>query len=80
MDGQLYWATGKHGDELDLAGLVCNHFVADHQPCANPKRGQTGGMTWEQRQWEIRQKERHVEVVLEEWEWSKRRFDEDQAA
>ena len=35
------------GDELNLASLVCN--VADADECINPKKGQTGGETWEDR-------------------------------
>lgn len=33
--------------ELDLAGLVCNETGDDS--CINPKKGQTGGMTWADR-------------------------------
>ena len=73
MDGQLYWATGQKGNELDLAGLVCNQVDA-YSPCNNPLRGQTGGQTWEQRQWELRRMDRFVEVALEEYAWSKDRF------
>jgi hypothetical protein len=42
-----YWATGKPGSELDLAGLVCNRVNDDR--CPNPMKGQTGGDTWEAR-------------------------------
>ena len=49
MGGQHYWATGKPGNELDLAGLVCNKMSPEKQ-CANPCRGQEGGQTWEWRQ------------------------------
>ena len=48
IEGQHYWATGKPGNELDLAGLVCNRVASD-KPCANPLRGHTGGDTWEKR-------------------------------
>jgi len=51
------WINGKHvwrgtgntykDSELDLAGLVCNN-LGNHQ-CINPKKGQTGGQTWEYR-------------------------------
>ena len=42
---QHYWSgTGNKGNELDLAGLVCNN-LGDHQ-CINPVRGQDGGDTW----------------------------------
>ena len=38
IDGQHYWSgTGKLGNELDLAGLVCNK-LADER-CINPVRG-----------------------------------------
>ena len=48
IDGQHYWSgTGKLGNELDLAGLVCNK-LADER-CINPIRGQEGGITWEDR-------------------------------
>lgn len=48
IGGQLYWANGKPGRELDLAGLVCN-IIPTHKPCANPCRGEEGGQTWESR-------------------------------
>jgi sRNA-binding protein len=48
INGQHYWSgTGKKGNELDLAGLVCNK-LANHQ-CINPKRGADGGDTWAKR-------------------------------
>ena len=47
FNGQLRWATGKPGKEIDLAGLVCNR-VNDPR-CINPCNGQDGGQTWEQR-------------------------------
>lgn len=48
IDGQHYWSgTGKKGNELDLAGLVCNN-LGDFQ-CINPKKGHDGGDTWEKR-------------------------------
>lgn len=48
IDGQHYWSgTGKLGNELDLAGLVCNK-LADER-CINPVRGEEGGVTWEDR-------------------------------
>ena len=50
LEGQHYWATGALGNELDLAGLVCNNHGTED--CINPKRGEEGGDTWEQRlQW-----------------------------
>lgn len=42
------WATGKPGNELDLAGLVCNNLGDDR--CINPSKGITGGDTWAKRQ------------------------------
>ena len=48
IDGQHYWSgTGKLGNELDLAGLVCNK-LADEK-CINPVRGEEGGITWKDR-------------------------------
>ena len=48
INGQHYWSgTGKKGNELDLAGLVCNK-LGNHQ-CINPKRGFDGGDTWAKR-------------------------------
>lgn len=48
INGEFFWATGKPGSELDLAGLVCNRFAGD-RPCLNSFRGQDGGDTWEKR-------------------------------
>ena len=48
MEGKHYWAgTGKAGNPLDLAGLVCNKF--GDNTCINPCRGKDGGDTWEKR-------------------------------
>ena len=48
LNGQHYWSgTGKMGNELDLAGLVCNK-LGNHQ-CINPSRGADGGDTWAKR-------------------------------
>lgn len=48
INGEHYWAgTGKKGNDLDLAGLVCNK-LGDYQ-CINPKKGEDGGDTWEKR-------------------------------
>ena len=48
LNGEHYWSgTGKKGNELDLAGLVCNK-LGDHQ-CINPLKGSDGGVTWEAR-------------------------------
>lgn len=48
INGQHYWSgTGKLGNELDLAGLVCNKL--GNFQCINPKRGAEGGDTWTKR-------------------------------
>ena len=48
INGQHYWSgTGKIGNELDLAGLVCNKL--GNFQCINPKRGADGGDTWAKR-------------------------------
>lgn len=48
INGQHYWSgTGKKGNELDLAGLVCNKLGDD--TCINPCVGKDGGDTWEDR-------------------------------
>ena len=48
MEGKHYWSgTGKPGNPLDLAGLVCNRF--GDSTCINPCRGKDGGDTWEKR-------------------------------
>lgn len=48
INGQHYWAgTGVKGNDLDLAGLVCNKLGDDR--CINPCRGMEGGDTWAKR-------------------------------
>ena len=48
INGEHYWSgTGNKGNELDLAGLVCNK-LGDKQ-CINPMKGIDGGVTWEKR-------------------------------
>jgi hypothetical protein len=47
LNGAHHWKTGCKGNELDLAGLVCNRV--NDSNCINPKKGQTGGDTWEKR-------------------------------
>ena len=47
INGQHYWYTGKTGNELDLAGLVCNNH--GDETCINPCAGFEGGVTWEER-------------------------------
>ncbi|BCV01278.1 MAG: hypothetical protein CM15mV41_0890 [Caudoviricetes sp.] len=53
LNGQHMWTgTGQTGNELNLAGLVCNNLRKedpDYSKCINPMRGQTGGDTWEYR-------------------------------
>ena len=39
--------TAAKGNELDLAGLVCNKL--GNRQCINPKKGQEGGDTWARR-------------------------------
>ena len=48
LNGQHRWATGSVGNDLDLAGLVCNQ-LDESKECINLFRGQTGGDTWEKR-------------------------------
>ena len=46
INGEHRWSgTGDTGNELDLAGLVCNK-LGDHR-CINPMKGKDGGQTWE---------------------------------
>lgn len=48
MNGQLFWATGKKGNDADLAGLVCDRW--GDQDCINPSKGQDHhGDTWAKR-------------------------------
>lgn len=53
LNGEHRWTgTGAKGNELDLAGLVCNSIRKDdpdYSKCINPKRGVDGGTTWEYR-------------------------------
>ena len=51
FDGQLFWATGAHGSEADLAGLVCDSLRGEETvKCINNLRGtKHGGDTWEKR-------------------------------
>jgi len=58
VNDQFFWATGKEGSELDLAGLVCNQ-IDQERPCINPSQGCEGGQTWEMRQ-------KMVERIIEE--------------
>ena len=47
INGQHYWSTGCKGNEVDLAGLVCNNLGDER--CINPQKGTEGGDTWAQR-------------------------------
>lgn len=48
LNGQHIWTgTGKRGNDLDLAGLVCNKLGDNN--CINPSKGMEGGDTWEKR-------------------------------
>lgn len=48
LEGVHYWATGKIGNEEDLAGLVCDNY--SDETCINPCRGtKHNGDTWEKR-------------------------------
>ena len=47
LGGQHYWSGGHTGNEVDLAGLVCNTHGDD--TCINPQKGAVGGQTWEER-------------------------------
>ena len=50
ISNQLYWATGKQGRNIDLAALVCNKLSDEKlDKCANPCKGQEGGMGWAER-------------------------------
>ena len=48
LNGQHIWTgTGKPGNDLDLAGLVCNKL--GNEQCINPGKGLEGGVTWTER-------------------------------
>ena len=53
LNGQHMWTgTGQKGNELDLAGLVCNNISKedpDYNKCIKASRGQVGGQTWDYR-------------------------------
>jgi hypothetical protein len=49
INGEHRWSgNGNKGNELDLAGLVCNNW--GDQTCINPMKGKEGGDTWKKRQ------------------------------
>jgi hypothetical protein len=60
IGGKHFWNTGKLGNTLDLAGLVCNPFCKG-RACINPDRGVKGGQTWEERN-------QNLQSALEEFE------------
>lgn len=70
FNGQLMWANGKPGRNIDLAGLVCNTLKKSKQKdCINPCQGQVGGDTWEDRrkfldQIEAKQKPHHSQGFI----------------
>jgi hypothetical protein len=48
INGEHRWAgNGNKGNELDLAGLVCNKH--GDETCINPCKGMDGGQTWKSR-------------------------------
>jgi len=53
INGQLFWATGKPGRDIDLSGLVCNMLERVNpekaQTCINQCKGNEGGETWKGR-------------------------------
>ena len=62
LNGQMFWSTGAQGNELDLAGLVCNNLKPGEEvECINSKRGEVGGDTWDFRRG-------FAEGLMTEWE------------
>jgi hypothetical protein len=50
VNGQLYWATGKPGKDIDLNALVCRRLPPEKaEGCVNPSKGSEGGTGWEER-------------------------------
>jgi hypothetical protein len=50
VNGQLYWATGKPGKDIDLNALVCRRLPPEKaKGCVNPAQGTEGGVGWEER-------------------------------
>ena len=65
INGEHRWSgTGNKGNELDLAGLVCNNF--GDETCINPLRGEPGGDTWEKRLVDLEQKEKEIRGEISE--------------
>lgn len=49
-ENQLYWQTGKPGNELDLNALVCRDLCPEKfEKCINPLKGEEGGIGWVER-------------------------------
>lgn len=47
---QLFWATGKPGQDLDLNALVCRNLPPEKAAkCVNPCKGAEGGVGWAER-------------------------------
>lgn len=55
IGGQHYWATGKIGDDSQLANLVCDRF--GDETCVNPMKGTTKGDGWTKRLEELEKDE-----------------------
>jgi hypothetical protein len=50
INDQLFWKTGKPGKNEDLNALVCRQLEGlKFNSCANPCKGQPGGIGWEER-------------------------------
>lgn len=65
INGQHRWSgTGNKGNELDLAGLVCNNL--GDNTCINPSRGLDGGDTWTKRLGDIDEKSKEINDRLNE--------------
>ena len=63
INGEHIWSgTGNKGNELDLAGLVCNK-LGNHQ-CINPMKGKDGGDTWAKRLEDLDKKSEESDVNL----------------
>jgi hypothetical protein len=50
INNQLYWATGKPGENSDLNALVCRQLPTEKfEKCINPSKGEEGGIGWAER-------------------------------
>ena len=47
INQQHYWSTGRVGNEVDLASLVCQNH--GNEQCINPQKSVEGGDTWTKR-------------------------------